>query len=60
MSERQEKRLRYNARLEYIAEFTKWLDRKPPRMFFLRWHKWKRQRPVFQDILKEWRAAENA
>lgn len=60
MSERQEKRMRQNARLEYIAEFIKWLDREPPRMFFWRWHKWKRQRPTFQDILNEWRAIENA
>ena len=38
MSESREKKARYNQRLQYIAEFNKWLDAEPPRMFFIRWH----------------------
>lgn len=56
MSERQEKKRRHNARLEYIAAFVMWLDREPPRMFFWRWHKWKRERPVWRGPVNEWSA----
>lgn len=30
MSERQEKKKRYNLRLMWIADFDKWLNREPP------------------------------
>ena len=49
MSEKQEKRRRYNQRLEYIAAFEKWLSQEPPRIFFWRWHRWKKRRPVWKE-----------
>ncbi len=50
MSEKQEKKKRYNLRLEYIAAFEKWLTQEPPRMFFLRWHRWKKRRPIWKEM----------
>ena len=49
MSERREKRRRYNLRLEYIEKFDSWLDQEPPMIRFWSWHKWKKQRPVWND-----------
>lgn len=34
MNEKQEKKRRYNLRLEFIAHFNKWLDSEPPRWRF--------------------------
>ena len=48
MSERVEKRKRYNQRLQYIAEFQKWLAREPSMLRVISWHRWKRQRPVWK------------
>lgn len=50
MSERQEHKRRYNLRLQYIAEFNKWLDREPPRYRLFAWRKWKAERPVWRYI----------
>lgn len=50
MSEKQEKKRRYNLRLEYIDAYNKWLAKEPPRMFFWRWRKWKKQRPQRPNI----------
>lgn len=47
MSERVEKRKRYNQRLQYIAEVQKWLSREPSMLRVISWHRWKRQRPVW-------------
>lgn len=49
MSEKREKKRRYNLRLEYIAAFGKWLNAEPPMWMFWRWAKWKRSRPVWDD-----------
>lgn len=49
MNEKQEKKRRYNLRLEFIARFNKWLDNEPPRWRFIRWRKWKKSRPVWED-----------
>ena len=49
MSERQEKKRRYNQRLEYIASFQKWLDSEPPMIYIVRWRRWKKRRPVWLD-----------
>lgn len=48
MSERQEHKKRYNLKLQYIAEVTKWLQAEPPMIRFWAWHKWKRQKPVWK------------
>ena len=45
MSERQEKKRRYNKKLEYIADFNKWLNEEPPMLRFISWHSWKKTRP---------------
>ena len=50
MDEKQEKKRRYNLRLEFIAHFNKWLDSEPPRWRFIRWRKWKNRRPVWEWI----------
>lgn len=47
MSESREHKRRYNMRLEYIAQFEKWLNAEPKRMFFRKWRKWKAERPVW-------------
>ncbi len=48
VSERQEHKRRYNMRLQYIAEFDKWLLREPPMWRVLKWRKLKRERPVWK------------
>ena len=48
MSERQEKKTRYNQRLRYIAEFIKWQDSEPPMWRVFKWRKWKQERPVWR------------
>ena len=51
MNEKQEKKRRYNLRLEYIAHFNKWLDSESPRWRFIRWRKWKNSRPAWEDAV---------
>lgn len=50
MSERQEHKKRYNLRLQYIAEFSKWLEAEPPYWAVFRRMAWKKQRPVWRDL----------
>ena len=47
MSERQEKKRRYNLRLMWIADFDKWLSAEPPMWRVFAWRRWKRERPVW-------------
>ena len=49
MSEKQERKKRYNLRLEYIAQFQKWLEQEPPLYMVFAWRRWKRERPVWRD-----------
>lgn len=49
MSEKQEKKKRYNQRLEFIALFEKWLASEPPMWRFIKWRKWKNSRPVLKE-----------
>lgn len=49
MSERQEKKKRYNLRLQYIAAFNKWLAREPQMWRIFAWRRWKRGRPVWME-----------
>ena len=46
MSEKREKKRRYNQRLAYIADFNKWLDSEPPIVWIISWHRWKNSRPI--------------
>jgi hypothetical protein len=48
MSERQEHKRRYNQRLEYIAAFQKWIEQEPPMIRIVKWHSWKKRRPVWR------------
>lgn len=48
MSEKREKKRRYNERLEYIAHFNKWLSAEPPMWRFITWRKWLREKPVWE------------
>ena len=50
MSERQEKKKRYNLRLMWIADFQKWMDREPPIWRLIAWHRWKKSRPTWQEV----------
>ena len=50
MSESREHKRRYNLRLEFIAEFAKWLEREPPAILFWKWRKWKNERPVWESF----------
>lgn len=52
MSERQEKRKRYNQKLQHISAFERWLAVEPPMIFFWMWRKWKAARPIMPI---EWR-----
>lgn len=49
MSERQEKKRRYNQRLEYIANFHKWIAEEPPMWRFAARRAWKRRRPIWKE-----------
>lgn len=49
MSERQEKKARYNQRLQYIAEYDKWLAAEPPMVRIFAWRRWKKRRPVWKE-----------
>lgn len=49
MSESREHKRRYNQRLQYIAEFNKWLDSEPPMLRLISWHCWKKRRPVWKE-----------
>ena len=53
MSEKREKRRRYNQRIEYIANFNKWLDTEPPIVRLISWHRWKKSRPIFEKTDEE-------
>ena len=50
MSEKQEKKKRYNLRLEYIARFEKWLSEEPSMCRVFKWKRWKNNRPKWEEI----------
>lgn len=49
MSERQEKKKRYNQKLELILRFEVWAASEPPIWMFLRWKKWLASRPQMKN-----------
>ena len=53
MSEKREKRRRYNQWIEYIANFNKWLDTEPSILRLILWHRWKKSRPIFKEMDEE-------
>lgn len=56
MSEKREKKRRYNEKLEYIAhfeewiaEFQKWVEQEPPVWRFIKWHNWLNKKPIYKE-----------
>lgn len=49
MSESREHKRRYNQRLQYIAEFEKWMSAEPSMLLIFSWHKWLKSRPVWGE-----------
>ena len=49
MNEKQEKKRRYNLRLEFIAHFNKWLDSEPAPVALYPLAQVEEQRPVWED-----------
>lgn len=52
MSEKQEKRRRFNERMEYVAEFNAWLRKEPPMWKLLSWWRWKKTRPIMEGLAR--------
>ena len=50
MIERQEKKKRYNLRLQFIAEHEKWLLSEPPMWKIFAWRRWKQARPRWYEV----------
>lgn len=50
MNESKAKKARYNQRLQYIAEFNKWLDREPSRFRIFAWRRWLKQKPIWRGF----------
>lgn len=47
MSAKREKQRRRQLKREYEYDLRMWLMRKPPRILFWQYRKWKKSRPVF-------------
>jgi len=47
MSEKQEHRKRFNERYQYTLAMERWLLSEPPIIRFIKWHRWKKSRPVY-------------
>lgn len=52
MSESREHKRRYNLRLEYIANFEKWMKQEPPMWKFWSWRKWRDSKPTWREAEK--------
>lgn len=50
MSEKQEKKRRYNQKLEWIAAFERWLADEPPIWRLWAWRNWKNSRPEIRVV----------
>lgn len=48
MSEKREKKRRYNEKMAFIKAFEAWLDKEPPMIRILKWRKWKKEKPVYE------------
>ena len=49
MNGRKEHKRRYNRKLEFIADFEKWLTEEPPMILFWKWCRWKRRKPIWKE-----------
>lgn len=53
MSAKFKKKVRRVARGVYNHNLRIWELTKPPRLYFLRYARWKKQKPIYQDIEKK-------
>lgn len=53
MSEKQEHKKRFNAKVRWVREFEKWLASEPSMLRIFAWHKWKKAKPNLEDFIKE-------
>lgn len=51
MSEKQEKKRRYNQRLAFIAAFEYWLKSEPHWWRFISHYKWRKRKPEIEDYI---------
>lgn len=49
MNEKKAKRERLNLRIKYAYEFEKWLKTEPKRIHFVKWKRWKENRPRLKE-----------
>lgn len=52
MSEKQEHRKRWQAKVRYAHDFDKWLRSEPPMLMIFSWLRWKKERPVLEEYAK--------
>lgn len=52
MSEKQEKKKRYNQKLELINRFERWAADEPPIFMIFRWKRWLNARPKLWDEIE--------
>ena len=52
MSEKREKRVRLNAKIEWIRNFERWLAEEPRMFQIFKRRKWKKRRPSYEEYLK--------
>lgn len=52
MSEKQEKRKRFEQRMEYHAKLKAWLMKEPPMWRIFEWWRWKKTRPVMEGLAR--------
>lgn len=52
MSEKQEKRKRFEQHMEYHAELKAWLMKEPPMWSIFEWWRWKKTRPVMEGLAR--------
>lgn len=56
MNQKQAKKRRYNAKLQYIAQFEIWIKSEPPFWNLIAWRRWRKSRPQifnFEEIYHE-------
>lgn len=52
MSQKTEKKKRYNQKLEFAVALEKWVKEEPAKWNLIAWFKWMRQRPKREDYVK--------
>lgn len=50
MNQKQAKKRRYNAKLQYVSQLEKWLAIEPPFWNFWAWRKWAKRKPNQKEV----------